>query len=70
MDNGGVGFVYEEEGTGDLDVVMQGVSTSGNDDGETSVELVQEDKGTGTAAITGGDMAGETEIEGVEVSEK
>ncbi|RED17950.1 hypothetical protein [Pontivivens insulae] len=66
--NGGVGAVFEEEDGGDLDVELIDFTSFANDDGETSVELVQEDEGTGRAAITGGALAEPTDIEGVDLS--
>ncbi|SFG42278.1 hypothetical protein SAMN04488020_102188 [Palleronia marisminoris] len=68
-DNGGVGFVYEEEGAGDVTAEVTDVTTSGNDDGETSLEFVQEDDGVGTVTITGGTLAEEMAAEGVELSQ-
>ncbi len=68
-DNGGVGVVFEEEDGGDVAVAMIGGATSGNDDGETGVEIVQEDDGMGLATLIGADIADGSEIEGVDVSE-
>lgn len=68
-DNGGVGFVYEEEGAGDVTVDVTDVTTSGNDDGETSLEFVQEDDGAGTVTITGGALAEDVDAEGVDVTQ-
>lgn len=64
-DNGGVGFVFEEEDAGDVTVSATGVSTSGNDDGETGIEAVQEDDGTGVLSLSGGDIADGVAVEGV-----
>lgn len=51
-----------------MTVVATDVTTSGNDDGETALDLAQEDEGSGTATITGSDLAEDIEAEGVDVS--
>ncbi len=65
-DNGGVGFVFEEENGGDVMVSMMGTTTSGNDDGELGLEVVQEDGGMGVLQLSGSDIADGVEAEGVE----
>jgi len=67
--NGGVGAVFEEEDAGDVTVTIIGTATEGNDDGELGVEVVQEDEGTGTLAVSDSDIADGIEAEGVTVSE-
>jgi len=67
--NGGVGAVFEEEDGGDVAVTIIEMVSYGNDDGETSLELVQEDEGTGSATITNGAIVEPVEAEGVDVSQ-
>jgi len=65
--NGGVGFVFEEEDAGDVMLEIADTLTFGNDDGETGLELVQEDAGTGRAVITGSSIDEGIDAVGVEV---
>jgi hypothetical protein len=65
-ENGGVGFVFEEEDGGDVMVTSLRVATSGNDDGELGLEVIQDDDGTGALMITASDFADGIETEGVE----
>lgn len=64
-DNGGVGFVFEEEDAGDVMVQAMRSTTTGNDDGELGLEVVQEDDGTGTLSMMDSDFADGVEAEGV-----
>jgi hypothetical protein len=66
-DNGGVGFVFEEADGGYVGVAILDSMTSGNDDGELGVEVVQEDEGTGNLLIAASDIADGVEAEGVTV---
>ena len=68
-DNGGVGMVFEEEDGGDVNVTAMGASTSGNDDGELGLEVVQDDDGAGMLSVSDSDIADGVEAEGVEMSE-
>ncbi|MGR3503603.1 hypothetical protein [Pseudaestuariivita sp.] len=71
LDNGGKGFVFEEEGDGDLTALMRDVTAAGNDDGDkTGIEVVQEDAGTGTLTVVRGDIADGIDAEGVTVTEE
>ena len=63
--NGGVGVVFEEEDGGDTHVSTLGGGSSGNDDGETGFEIVQDDEGAGSFVVLGTQVADGTEIEGV-----
>ncbi len=65
MDNGGVGFVFEEEDGGDVEVVVLYTETSGNDDGELGLEVVQDDDGAGIASVMASDIADGIEAEGI-----
>ena len=68
-DNGGKGAVFEEEDAGDVRVTVINSETSGNDDGDdTGLELVQEDDGTGTAAVQASSIADGIDAEGVSVT--
>ena len=69
-DNGGVGIVFEEEDGGDVTVIGSNVSTSGNDDGETGLEVVQDDDGTGALTLQASSIGDGQEIEGVEMAVK
>ena len=64
--NGGVGAVFEEEDAGDVMVTVHGSTTSGNDDGDTGIEAVQEDAGTGELVLIDSDIADGTDLEGVD----
>jgi hypothetical protein len=64
-DNGGAGFVFEEEGDGYVGVAVLDSATSDNDDGETGLEVVQEDDGTGNLLVAASDIADGIEAEGV-----
>lgn len=64
-DNGGAGFVFEEEGDGYVGVAVLDSATSGNDDGETGIEVVQEDEGSGNLLVAASDIADGVEAEGV-----
>ena len=66
-DNGGVGFVFEEADGGDTHVTATGIATAGNDDGETGLEVVQEDAGRGSLTIIGGEIADGQKVEGVDL---
>lgn len=68
MNNGGKGAVFEEESAGDVMVSIRGMETEGNDDGETSLEIVQDDDGSGTATIKDSAIAEPIEAEGVSLS--
>ena len=63
--NGGVGVVFEEEDGGDTHVVTFEGKTSGNDDGETGFEIVQDDDGVGSFKVLGTEIVDGTDIEGV-----
>lgn len=65
--NGGVGFVFEEADAGDVTLEIAETLTFGNDDGETGLELVQEDAGAGRAVITESSIDDGIDAEGVEV---
>jgi hypothetical protein len=65
--NGGVGIVFQEEDGGDLHVSGIDVRTSGNDDGETGLELDHEDAGKGTLSLIGGAIEDGLETEDVTV---
>ena len=69
-DNGGVGIVFEEEDGGDVTVIGSNVSTSGNDDGETGLEVVQDDDGTGALTLQASSIGDGQEVEGVEIAVK
>jgi hypothetical protein len=58
------GFVFEEEDEGYVGVAMLDSATSGNDDGELGLEVVQEDEGTGNLLIAASDIADGVEAEG------
>ncbi|MFS4583662.1 hypothetical protein [Phaeobacter sp. C3_T13_0] len=64
-ENGGVGFVLEEAGSGDLALTAANPVSFGNDGGDVSFELVQEDEGAGGALIFGGAVAEPMELHGV-----
>ncbi|SIS59386.1 hypothetical protein SAMN05421759_101639 [Roseivivax lentus] len=66
--NGGVGAVFEEEGAGGVAVTIRDMVSYGNDDGETALEVVQEDDGAGSVDVSGGAMAEATEVEGATLS--
>jgi hypothetical protein len=66
-DNGGVGFVFEEEDAGYVGVVILDSMTTGNDDGELGIEVVQEDEGSGNLLVAASDIADGIEAEGVTV---
>ena len=61
-------MVFLVDGAGDLSVSITEMTSFGNDDGDTSLELVQEDAGTGAATISGGAIVEPVEAEGVDVS--
>lgn len=63
------GMVFEEEDGGGVNVTAMGVSTSGSDDGELGLEVVQDDDGAGDLSLSGSDIADGVEAEGVEMSE-
>ena len=63
--NGGVGFVFEEEDEGYVGVAVLDSATSGNDDGELGLEVVQEDEGTGNLLVAASDISDGIEAEGV-----
>lgn len=65
-DNGGVGFVFEEADAGEVEASLIRTETSGNDDGETGIEAVQEDAGSGTLTTTDSDFADGVTAEGVD----
>ena len=70
MNNGGKGFVYEEEGVGNVEVELDGVMTAGNDDGDVGVEAVQEDTGVGSLTTRNSDITDGFELEGVDLIEE
>ena len=63
--NGGVGVVFEEEDGGDTHVTTLGGGSTGNDNGETGFEIVQDDEGAGSFVVLGSQIADGTDIEGV-----
>jgi hypothetical protein len=67
--NGGVGAVFEEADDGDVKVTGMRVRTQFNDDGETGLEVVQEDAGSGTLTLTEAQIDDGIATEGVEVVE-
>ncbi len=69
FDNDGKGLVFEEADAGNLDGLVFFSELTGNDDGETQIEAVQEDAGTGTLVIELTNYEGEIETDGVELIE-
>ena len=67
-DNGGKGFVFEEEGDGDLIVNVNRTSTSNNDDSDdTGIEAVQEDEGIGKLRIRNSNIEDGVDVDGVDL---
>jgi hypothetical protein len=62
-----VGFVFEEEDAGYVGVVILDSVTTGNDDGELGIEVVQEDEGIGNLLVAASGIADGVEAEGVTV---
>ena len=66
-DNGGKGFVFEEEDEGDVAVKVVATQTANNDDSDdTGIEAVQEDEGTGTLKVRNSDIADGIDTDGVD----
>jgi len=63
-ENGGVGFVFEEEDEGSVEVTVIGAETSGNDDGDLGLEVVQEDEGEGVVRVLSSDLFDGSATEG------
>lgn len=70
FDNGGKGIVLQEADNGSLNALVDQSETSGNDDGETDIEAVQENKGSGTLTVRDSDIDGDIETEGVTLIEE
>ena len=65
-DNGGKGFVFEEEGEGNVLIIASKAFTSNNDDSDnTGMELVQEDEWVGTAHVFNSTVIDGFDLEGV-----
>ncbi len=66
INNGGVGFVFEEESAGDVTVTAVHAHASNNDDGDgTGIEAVQIGAGTGSLRLQGTNITDGMTTEGV-----